>query len=208
MVTKKITCVIALGLTVGLFPVKANAAVGCSNIVHIGDSLTVHSREYQKQEYKRIGYPDAIISAHGSRSVFNKMPNDRHTGLQAVVYWKKRVDVNACWVIALGTNDSPAWKYEDVGNRISAIMENLPGRRVAWVTVWKGPKNNSSAKNWNLVLQKKIAKYGGMSIIEWHKVVAKNRQILNPDKVHYGSTGSKMRAKYIAKTVVLLWERE
>jgi hypothetical protein len=204
MVAKKITCVIAITAAVGLFPVKASANTGCSNIVHIGDSLTVHSRKFQKEEYREAGFPDAIISAHGSRSVFNKMPNDKHTGIQAVKYWKKKVDINACWVIALGTNDSPAWKYENVGNRISAIMDELPGRKVAWVTIYKGKKNNPSARNWNATLEKKSHKHG-FFIIQWAKVVSKNKHILNGDHVHYGSTGSKLRAQYITRMVKTYW---
>ena len=194
----------ALIVTAIAIPQQARATEGCSNIVHIGDSLSVHSREFQQKEYKKLGYPNAVISAHGSRSVLSKLPNDRHTGLEAVKYWKKRSDQNTCWVIALGTNDSPAWKYQDVGTRVASVMRELKGMRVAWVTVWKGKKNNPSARNWNAMLEKKSDKYG-FSIIYWDKVITKHRELLNPDGVHYGSTGSKLRAKYIARTIKKAW---
>ena len=188
-------------------PQQANATPiqGCSNIVHIGDSLTVHSRVFQKAEYARLGFRKAIISAGGSRSMYGKMPKDDFTGIEAVRHYKKMSDSNTCWVIALGTNDSPSWKYEDVGGRVVAVMRELKGMKVAWVTVWKGKKNNSSARNWNAMLEKKAEKYDNLYIINWHKVVAKHPQILNPDYVHYGATGSQMRAHYITRMVKDYW---
>ena len=196
-----ISSLIAIAVVI---PQQAKASEVCSNIVHIGDSLSVHSREFQEKEYKKLGYPNAVISAHGSRSVLSKMPNDKHTGLEAVKYWKKRTDANTCWVIALGTNDTPAWKYQDVGTRVVSVMRELKGMNVAWVTVWKGKTNNPSARNWNSMLEKKADKYG-FSIVYWDKVVAKHKELLNPDGVHYGSTGSRLRAQFIARTVSRIW---
>jgi hypothetical protein len=205
MITKKITCVIALVAAISVSPIKASADTGCSNIVHIGDSLTSHSRKFQKAEYKKAGFPEAIISAHGSRSMYNKMPKDDFTGIEAVRHWKKKVDNNTCWVIALGTNDSPSWKYEDVGGRVTAVMRELKGMKVAWVTIWKGKNNNASARNWNAMLIKKSKKHSNLYIVNWHNVVAKNKQILNGDFVHYGETGSKMRARYITRMISAYW---
>lgn len=188
-----------------LFPASSQPA--CSNIVHIGDSLTVHSRQFQAVEYKKIGFPNAIISAAGSRSVFTKMPNDPLTGLEAVRYYKKRVDKDACWVIALGTNDSPAYKYENIGNRVSAVMGELKGRRVAWVSVWKGwgNHNNKSATIWNDMLEDKAIRNTNMHVIGWDRFIQSRQNLLNPDKVHYGSTGSKLRAEFIAKWIKKAW---
>jgi hypothetical protein len=188
--------------------VKATPVDGCSNIVHIGDSLTVHSRVFQKAEYARLGFRKAIISAGGSRSMYDKMPKDDFNGIDAVRHYKKISDKNTCWVIALGTNDSPSWKYEDVGGRVVAVMRELKGMKVAWVTVWKGWKgksNNSSARNWNAMLEKKAEKYDNLYIIHWDKVIAKHTELLNPDYVHYGATGSQMRAHYIARMVKDYW---
>jgi len=200
---KKLLTATLIALAVAI-PQQAKATDGCSNIVHIGDSLTVHSREFQKREYKKAGFPKAIISAHGSRSMYNKMPKDDFTGIQAVKYWKKKLDSNTCWVIALGTNDSPSWKYEDVGGRVTAVMRELKGMKVAWVTIWKGKTNNPSARNWNAMLEKKARKHN-FSIIYWDKVVAKNKGLLNGDYVHYGSTGSRLRANYITRMVKIYW---
>jgi len=197
-----ISTLIAVAVAV---PQQAKASEACSNIVHIGDSLTVHSRKFQKHEYKLIGYPKAVISAGGSRSMYNKTPKDDFTGIEAVKHWKKRLDSNTCWVIALGTNDSPSWKYEDVGGRVTAVMRELKGMKVAWVTVWKGKTNNPSARNWNAMLVKKAKQHKNLYIINWHNVVAKNKKILNGDFVHYGGTGSQMRAKYIARMVNTYW---
>ncbi len=94
----------------------------CSNIIHIGDSVTLHSMDFQMNEYKRMGYSNAVISAAGSRTIFNKMPSDKHTGMQAIDYWKKRSDKNSCWIIALGTNDSGFYKNENLSVRISSVM--------------------------------------------------------------------------------------
>jgi hypothetical protein len=179
----------------------------CSNVVHIGDSLTVHSKQFQVAEYKKIGFPDAIISAAGSRSVFTRMPNDPHTGLEAVRYYKKRVDKDACWVIALGTNDSPAYKYETIGNRVSAVMGELRGRKVAWVSIWKGwgKGNNKSATIWNSMLKDKASRNINMHVIGWDRFIQTRKHLLNPDKVHYGSTGSRLRAEFIAKWIKKNW---
>jgi hypothetical protein len=196
-----ISSLIAISVVI---PQQAKASEGCSNIVHIGDSLSVHSRKFQEKEYNKLGYPNAVISAHGSRSVLSKMPKDKHTGLEAVKYWKKRTDASTCWVIALGTNDTPAWKYQDVGTRVVSVMRELKGMNVAWVTVWKGKTNNPSARNWNSMLEKKADKYG-FSIVYWDKVIAKHKELLNPDGVHYGNTGSRLRAQFIARTVSRVW---
>lgn len=190
-----------------LFSLLMNVPGTCSNVVHIGDSLTVHSKQFQVAEYKKIGFPNAIISAAGSRSVFTKMPNDPHTGLEAVRYYKKRVDKDACWVIALGTNDSPAYKYETIGNRVSAIMGELKGRKVAWVSVWKGwgKGNNKSATIWNSMLEKKAGRNINMHVIGWDRFIQTRQHLLNPDKVHYGSTGSRLRAEFIARWIKKNW---
>jgi hypothetical protein len=186
-------------------PVKATPIQGCSNIVHIGDSLTVHSRVFQKAEYAKLGFRKAIISAGGSRSMYDKMPKDDFTGIEAVRHYKKISDSNTCWVIALGTNDSPSWKYEDVGGRVTAVMRELKGMKVAWVTIWKGKSNNPSARNWNAMLEKKAEKYDNLYIIHWDKLIAKHKELLNPDYVHYGSTGSRLRANYITRMVKSHW---
>lgn len=182
----------------------------CSNVVHIGDSLTLHSKQFQVVEYKKIGFPDAIISAAGSRSVFTKMPNDPHTGLEAVRYYKKRVDKDACWIIALGTNDSPSYKYENTGNRVSAVMSELKGRKVAWVSIWKGwgNHNNKSARLWNSMLEKKASRNTNMHVIGWDRFIQSRQFLLNPDKVHYGSTGSKLRAEFIARWIKKNWSEQ
>lgn len=179
----------------------------CSNIVHIGDSITVHSRKYQKTEYAKIGYPNAIISAHGSRSVFGKLPKDDLTGLEAVKYWKARTDKRACWVIALGTNDSGFFKYGNTSNRIHAVMAELRGRRVIWVNVWKGAGNGNkqNARNWNKNLVIAAKRYPEMRVLDWAKIVKTQNNWLNPDKVHYNMVGSKARAKVIAAEVNSLW---
>ena len=192
-----------------LFSLLMNAPGTCSNVVHIGDSLTVHSKQFQVAEYKKIGFPDAIISAAGSRSVFTKMPNDPHTGIGAVRYYKKRVDKDACWVIALCTNDSPAYKYENTGNRVSAVMNELKGRKVAWVSIWKGwgKGNNKSARLWNSMIEKKASKNINMHVIGWDRFIQTRQHLLNPDKVHYGSTGSKLRAQFIARWIKKNWQQ-
>ena len=192
-----------------LFSLLMNVPGTCSNVVHIGDSLTVHSKEFQVAEYKKIGFPDAIISAAGSRSVFTKMPNDPHTGIEAVRYYKKRVDKDACWIIALGTNDSPAYKYENTGNRVSAVMNELKGRKVAWVSIWKGwgNHNNKSARLWNSMLEKKASGNTNMHVIGWDRFIQSRQFLLNPDKVHYGSTGSKLRAEFIARWIKKNWQQ-
>jgi hypothetical protein len=179
----------------------------CSNMVHIGDSLTLHSKQFQAAEYKKIGFPDAIISAAGSRSVFTKMPNDPHTGLEAVRYYKKRVDKDACWVIALGTNDTGLHKPEAFGNNVSAVMRELKGKNVAWVSVWKGWKkgNNRSATLWNVMLEDRASRNTNMHVVGWDRFIQSRRFLLNPDKVHYGSTGSKLRAQFISKWIKKNW---
>lgn len=186
---------------------SAPTAKPCSNIVHIGDSITAHSFKYQKVEYARIGYPRAIISAHGSRSVFDKLPNDDFTGIDAVKYWKARTDRNACWVIALGTNDSGFIKYGDTKGRVYAVMNQLRGRRVLWINVWKGTGrgNNSSAKKWNRDLENISLKYKNMEILDWAKIASKKSFWLNPDRIHYNMVGSKSRALIIANKVKSLW---
>lgn len=187
----------------------APTARDCSNIVHIGDSITAHSFKYQKAEYAKIGYPNAIISAHGSRSVFDKLPKDDFTGLEAVKYWKQRTDRRACWVIALGTNDSGFMKYGPTQSRVHAIMRELPGRQVAWVNVWKGVGrgNKKEARQWNSNLISISKQYKNMEVLNWVKEVSKNKGWLNPDKVHYNMVGSKARAKFIASSVKKIWSR-
>lgn len=200
----------ALTMTAVFFVSHSNADAytpPCSRIIHIGDSVTLHSRDFQMNEYKKMGHSNAVISAAGSRTIFNKMPSDKHTGMQAVDYWKKRSDENSCWIIALGTNDSGFYKNEDLSVRISSVMKKLGDRRVAWVSVWKAPsgKNSKSAKIWNSSLVKVSSRYPNMQIIEWHKLVSQNRHLTNPDGVHYGPTGSKVRAKFIARWISNNW---
>ena len=188
-----------------LFPASSHTA--CSNIVHVGDSVTLHSIKYQYLEYKKIGYKKAVISAAGSRSIFTKMPNDNFTGLEAVKHYKKHSDKNTCWVIALGTNDSGLIKYWSAKSAIMAIVHEIPNANILWVNVWKSSSkhNGPSATEWNDTLDTVSGNYENMMVLDWAKIASKHRKWLNPDGVHYNMLGSQNRARIVAREVNSLW---
>ena len=188
-----------------LFPASSQPA--CSNIVHVGDSVTLHSMKYQYAEYEKIGYKNAVISAAGSRSIFTKTANDKFTGLEAVKYYKKRSDSKTCWVIALGTNDSGLLKYWKAKTAIVAIVDEIPNAKILWVNVWKGKtkKNGPTAIMWNNMLNYVAANRPNVTVLDWAKLASENKNWINPDGVHHNMLGSQARARIIAREVNNLW---
>jgi hypothetical protein len=57
------------------------------------------------------------------------------------------------------------------------------------------------------MLEKKASRNTNMYVIGWDRFIQSRQFLLNPDKVHYGSTGSKLRAEFIAKWIKKNWQQ-
>ena len=55
------------------------------------------------------------------------------------------------------------------------------------------------------MLEKKAGRNINMHVIGWDRFIQTRQHLLNPDKVHYGSTGSQLRAEFIAKWIKKNW---
>ena len=112
----------------------------------------------------------------------------------------------ACWVVALGTNDTAAVAAGSGTGRLARIddlMSAARGRPVLWVNVISllsaGPFSEANMQRWNQALRQACARYPNMRIFDWADVV-RMRWFLN-DGIRYTANGYASRARQIAKAL-------
>ncbi|MEZ4223471.1 MAG: GDSL-type esterase/lipase family protein [Polyangiaceae bacterium] len=200
------TCVLALSL-LATRPAVAEQP-RCSDVVHIGDSLTAHTKESLAEAYRLVGVT-ARLDAFGGRSALQKLPRDPQTGHQAARAIAKS-GFTGCWVIALGTNDTAnvsAGAAYSRADAIDAMMRAIdPAGRapVVWVssftTLTKGHWSKANMQLWNRALLDAAARWSNLRVFDWAAIAASGSAPF-ADGIHHTKAGYAVRNRAIAEAV-------
>lgn len=183
----------------------------CETVVHLGDSTSLSMLPYLRSDYAQFNISDVVLSVGNGRSISYKKPPDSMTGIEAVRYWKNKLQGRmVCWVIALGTNDASSTSKPDDSTRIDLLMKEIGQDKVLWVNVWMDSKTRpdysvAHAKQWNSLLLSKFGRNRNVSILDWATICKANPSWLLGDGIHYSTSGSVQRSKIITYVAGLLF---
>jgi lysophospholipase L1-like esterase len=153
-----------------------------------GDSLAVGTRPYLPRE---LGRWKVIHSTGISRHAFEGAAVMRAYGrsLPRVIH------------VSLGTNDDP----RSPGAFRAAIREVMAvagaRRCVVWANVVRPPVAGASYGAYNRVLARESRPRENLRVVNWARLVARNRHWLAGDGVHVSAEGYQARAAAVARSV-------
>ncbi len=152
----------------------------------VGDSLAVGTEPYLKRALGGWRVAHSIsISKHAPEGV-NEL---RRRGLARIV------------VASLGTNDDP----DAVGSFNHSVRTALriAGKRrcIVWPNIVRPPVGGRSYAGYNSVLRRLDDRRFNLRVVNWTRMVARNRHWLADDGVHVNASGYTARARAIARAV-------
>lgn len=183
----------------------ADAGWGCTEVAHIGDSLTAYTIDPLKQAYAKVGI-SAQVDAYGGRAIIQKLPADPKTGKQAALDFVA-AGFSGCWVVALGTNDTAniaagAWytRAQAIDQMMTAI-DPKGTKPVLWVNAYTtkttGYWSNANMLLWNAALTDALTRWPNLKIYDWAKVAATGSAPFS-DGIHHTTAGYAVRNQSIA----------
>jgi lysophospholipase L1-like esterase len=195
----------------------------CRSVVHIGDSTSegLVSADYLPDrdqrisaQYARVGVTSQRLEISGGTSIVETVSPDQPNAYDVartivhVGYAAPSGGGQACWVLALGTNDTAdvyVGSNTDRAARIAKMMALIPADQpVMWLTVRSllpsGPYSEHNMRLWNQALTDACSKYPNMRIYDWASVVQKSWFI--DDGIHFTTPGYANRARDIAQALV------
>jgi hypothetical protein len=152
----------------------------------VGDSLAVGTKPYLIRALRgwRVGH-SISISKHAPEGV-NEL---RRRGLARVI------------VASLGTNDDP----HAVGSFDHSVREALrvAGKRrcIVWPNIVRPPVGGRSYAGYNGVLRRLDERRFNLLVVNWARMVARNRHWLADDGVHVNASGYAARGRAIGRAV-------
>ncbi len=185
-----------------------DAGWGCTQVAHVGDSLTAYTIDPLKQAYAKVGI-SAQVDAYGGRAILQKLPADPKTGKQAALDFVT-AGFTGCWVVALGTNDTAniaagAWytRAEAIDQMMTAI--DPKGKKpVLWVNAYTtkttGYWSNANMVLWNAALTDALTRWPNLKIYDWASVAATGSAPFS-DGIHHTTAGYAMRNQSIAQAL-------
>jgi lysophospholipase L1-like esterase len=174
--------------------------VDITQIVMIGDSITVGALPYLGERFGALGYPEAIIEAQsGERINVNAGDNPSGTnvvsGIVEEMGWNGDSDhADELWIVALGTNDINQYSTpEELGEAIDSLLAEVPAEsEIVWVdTAYVG--SAEAADMVNQTLADRTTVRGDSSIAYWSSVAYRDG-VLSGDGVHPTEVGSEVFA--------------
>lgn len=167
-------------------PAGAASTGSVSDIVVIGDSLTVGAKAALIDQAKTEGLAITIDAAVGAtiQEGINGGKEDM-IGLKGLPPQTGRG-----YIVALGTNnfyDSP----QTFSGHIDAVMKAVNGAPVVWLTL---DFEGDTALNKELVAAQQ--RHPNLTVADW-KAAAQAQGLTKADKFHYTSTGYEARAKFM-----------
>ena len=162
----------------------ADAAPPAKRALVVGDSLAVGTKPYLTRALGswRVGH-SVSISKHAPQGV-NEL---RRRGLARII------------VASLGTNDDPG----AVGSFEHSVRKALrvAGKRrcIVWPNIVRPPVGGRSYAGYNNVLRRLDEGRFNLRVVNWTRMVARNRHWLADDGVHVNATGYTARARAIAR---------
>jgi len=184
----------------------------CRTVVHIGDSTSegLDDAEYLPEEgqriparYGEVGVKEVHMEVTGATSIeeqFEGNPNAQ----EVAAAWKAEPRFEACWVLALGTNEAAnvaAGSTVGERERIEKMMTIIGDEPVLWVNVRSivpagDPYSKGNMEKWDEELVAACASYPNMRVYDWAADVKDDWFI--EDGIHFTSPGYAARAQLIA----------
>ena len=153
-----------------------------------GDSLAVGTRPY-------------LPGALPGWSVRQSATVSRHASEGAGVLRAQGSSLARVVFVSLGTNDDPR-NVSPFRSAIRSVMDVVgPRRCVVWATVVRPPVAGASYGGYNRVLAAEGRARDNLLVLRWHRLLARHPEWLGPDGVHVTPTGSKARARAVARKV-------
>jgi len=174
--------------------------VDITQIVMIGDSITVGAVAHLEERFEALGYPEAVIEAQsGKRVNVNAGDNSSGTYVASSIVeemgWNGDTDhADELWIVALGTNDINQYSTgEELGAAIDSLLAEVPEEsEVVWVdTAYVGSADGADMVN--ETIDDRITLRGDSSIAYW-SAVAYRDGVLSGDGVHPTDVGSEVFA--------------
>jgi lysophospholipase L1-like esterase len=105
--------------------------------------------------------------------------------------------------VSLGTNDDPS-QVEGFSASIEEIMEVAGVRRcVVWTNIVRPPFQGTSYDPYNRALAREDRERDNLRVVNWARMVKRNRGWLADDGVHVSAEGYRARARAVARQVKL-----
>jgi peptidoglycan/LPS O-acetylase OafA/YrhL len=188
----------------------------CRSVVYIGDSTSEGeiSSNYIPKEPNRlpaqladVGVESTKIYISGARAIvetFEGQPSAHDVAQQLIAD-----GVHACWILALGTNDTATVMTNaspvDQSARIAEMMTAIGDQPVMWVDVVSllapgQPYSASDMQLWNQALLAACPTYPSMRVFDWAGLA--QREWFIDDGIHYTTPGYVERTRLIAQALV------
>jgi lysophospholipase L1-like esterase len=178
-----------------------------TQIVMIGDSITVGALPYLEQRYAALGYPEARIEAQSGKRI-NVNAGDNASGtivasglVDELETWGDTDHADELWVIALGTNDINQYSTpEELGGSIDSLLAQVPAdAEIVWVdTAYVG--NAEGTDMVNRTIAERTTFRGDSSVALWSNVAYRDG-VLSSDGVHPTDVGSEVFAATVVAAV-------
>ena len=174
--------------------------VDITQIVMIGDSITVGALAHLEERFEALGYPEAVIEAQSGKRVNVDAGDNRSgtyvaSGIVEEMGWNGDTDhADELWIVALGTNDINQYSTgEELGAAIDSLLAEVPEEsEIVWVdTAYVGSADGADMVNETIA--DRIALRGDSSIAYW-SAVAYRDGVLSGDGVHPTEVGSEVFA--------------
>lgn len=195
----------------------------CTEIVHVGDSTSLamfsddgveNPDDNAMKVYAATGAHKVVNSSFGARATnqgYEDSPSGNESLRQLI---DAGVDSDACFVIALGTNDAANMNVEGKdrsSEHIEATMDIIgPHHPVLWITTIVNPAgaprwyDKAVMDSWNSALYAELKTHPNMWVYPWDKDVRPN-WFIEGDGVHYNQEGSSERSHRFAQAVINAW---
>jgi lysophospholipase L1-like esterase len=103
--------------------------------------------------------------------------------------------------VSLGTNDDPS-QVEGFSAAIEDIMDVAGERRcVVWTNIVRPPYRGTSYDAYNRALAREDRERDNLRVVDWARMVKRNRDWLADDGVHVSAEGYRARALAVAREV-------
>ena len=187
--------------------------LACSIVIHIGDSTSIglisentvpEPADRLQPQYLRVGADEVHFDIKGARAAIEHFQSDPNS-TEVVQEMAAQNYQDACWMIALGTNDAAnmeAGGVRPAKNRIKMILDAIPdNQRILWPTLKTlNPTdqyyNNAAMQQYNKELEGLCTEYPNLKVFEWDKEVQDDWFL--PDGIHPNHVGAVERSKRFA----------
>jgi peptidoglycan/LPS O-acetylase OafA/YrhL len=195
-------------------PAADATRTSCKRVVYVGDSTSEGSisPNYIPNESKRleaqlqsVGVKTVDPYIGGARAIYESFQGEPSGAdvARAVV----AEGINACWILALGTNDAATVAIGssiDEEDRIEMMMDVIGDHPVMWVgavsTVPAGEYSSEVMQDWNQELVEECPNYPNMRVFDWAGLAKRDWFI--EDGTHYTSPGYVAKTRSIAQALV------